>query len=801
MNPAAPATLHAMDQGAARHFRQALEQELQLGCHDTAVTGGIEQWSAQHGAPFPRVQQALRAYSGLNGAQRGVQLRAALRMLPFQDNLLTEPGAALPQPPPVVPAHVDALREIRAEPPQDHWPLDTPLERFDFRPHQLKQLASLGRRTLRDVLHTYPARHEDRRVLSTLRGLPEKERATVQGTVLNVYHPTTVRGVRLTVATLLTDTHQTVQCSWFNQPYVTGRLNTGQQVLVTGRVKLYAGKPSLTAEHLETQAQSETQDSAAGRIVSVYPAKDGVNQDLLRRAARLALERHSGRDHLTPRWRERYALAPLHASLSEMHCPSSEGALLTARTRLTFDEYLFLELRMLLRAEGATLHGTRFEASQADVDTFEAALPFRFTGAQRRVIGEITADMRRDDQMARMVQGDVGSGKTAVAACALYLAVRGAHQGALMAPTEILARQHHAGLSSYLGPLGVRVGLLLGAMTPKQKKAVQAQMGAGDLDVVVGTQALISGGVRWNSLGLVVIDEEHRFGVAQRRSLLTSRPDLLVMSATPIPRSLALTSYGDLDISVIDELPPGRTPVTTRIVTRQDRPALYAALNEDVNEGRQVYVVTPLIEENETLDLQAATELAALLTGHLPGVRVALLHGRMASADKARVMADFREHRSDLLVSTTVIEVGVDVPNATVMVIENAERFGLAQLHQLRGRVGRSALQSRCYLTTDQPSAATLRRLRVIESSNDGFVIAEADLKLRGPGELRGTRQSGADELQLGNLQDDEHLIVQARELAQYLLAHDPGLTHPGLARLRAELQARSESVAYRQVI
>jgi ATP-dependent DNA helicase RecG len=540
---------------------------------------------------------------------------------------------------------------------------------------------------------------------------------------------------------------------------------------------------------------------SSGRIIGIYDSKEGISQEFVRRSVQTALSRVPPGDYLTGRWRAQYNLTDLPDALWGMHFPSDEAHLERANQRLRFDEYLFLELRVLLQGEDGVLLGKRFGAADGDMQSFEAGLPFVFTNAQRRVLYEIADDMRSERQMARLLQGDVGSGKTAVAACALYLAWRDSYQGALMAPTEILARQHYASLTGYLGRLGVRVGLLIGALSAKQKAEVQRQIAAGELDVVVGTQALIQENVSWHNLGLAVVDEEHRFGVMQRRKLLAGRPDVLVMSATPIPRSLALTSYGDLELSIIDELPPGRTPIQTKLIQDTARRQSYGFVMKQIREGRQAYVVTALIEESETLELLAATQLAADLKVLLPEARIGLLHGRMAASDKDDVMDAFRRRDFDVLVSTTVIEVGVDVPNATVMVIENAERFGLSQLHQLRGRVGRGSAQSYCILVTGEHSQKTRKRLEIIEGSTDGFVIAEADLRLRGHGELRGTRQSGLDELRLGELANDLDIIEQARALAKYILKHDPVLAHPGLAYLKAELQARSSQVALREVI
>jgi ATP-dependent DNA helicase RecG len=406
--------------------------------------------------------------------------------------------------------------------------------------------------------------------------------------------------------------------------------------------------------------------------------------------------------------------------------------------------------------------------------------------------------------MARLVQGDVGSGKTAVAAAALYVAACNDAQGALMAPTEILAKQHFANLTQYLFPLGISVDLLVGSMTAAEKRAVYDRLKATQTHVVVGTHTLIQENVEFRDLGLAIIDEEHRFGVMQRRALLQSRPDLIVMSATPIPRSLALTLYGDLEISQIDELPPGRIPVKTKVLTHKLRNQAYAFARQEIAKGHQVFVVTPMIEESEAEgmgELAAATKLKGELEAILPEVRIDLLHGKMPTPEKDDVMERFKAGKFDLLVSTTVIEVGVDIPEATLMVIENAERFGLAQLHQLRGRVGRGGLEAYCILIAGESSKKTLSRLKVIEESNDGFYIAEKDLELRGPGELRGLRQSGMPDLRIGDLASDQEVIERTRELAKAILEADPYLDAPHNALLKRELQARAEAIGFREVI
>ncbi|MFC4639387.1 ATP-dependent DNA helicase RecG [Deinococcus hohokamensis] len=769
-------------------LRRPLAAELAAGCHNRVVAGGVEKLLASPlGNPFPGVREVLGGYASLDAPAREAVLRRALALLAETKT-------------PTRPAKRPNRQAAPAVSPGERLPPDAEVARLDTGPGGARKLTSLGLHTLRDVLHAYPHRHEDRRAMPDLAQVEEGQKVTVEGTVVAKSRRSPRPGMLVIDVTLETPSGGRVKATWFNQPWVERQLREGARLVLTGRVKKFGRSVQLGVEHLETV--DGAQDSlSTGRIVGVYDSKEGISQDFLRRAAYRALQAVPLDDYLPAHWRQKYGVTDLADALWGMHFPSDEGQLSRAHARLRFDEYLFLELRLLLQGEDAVLQGKRFQARGDDVSRFEGALPFSLTNAQRRVLLEITDDMRSERQMARLVQGDVGSGKTAVAACALYLAVRDGYQGALMAPTEILARQHYHNLRGYLEPLDVRVGLLIGAMPARAKLEMQTRIAQGEVDVVVGTQALIQENVQFDHLGLAVIDEEHRFGVQQRRKLLAGRPDVLVMSATPIPRSLALTAYGDLELSVIDELPPGRTPIETKLIQDTHRTQAYGFVMRQIREGRQAFVVTALIEENDTLELLAATQLADDLKTILPEARTEVLHGRMSAAEKDHVMERFRAREFDLLVSTTVIEVGVDVPNATVMVIENAERFGLAQLHQLRGRVGRGSAQSYCILIAGEHSKKTRQRLGIIEGSTDGFVIAEADLKLRGPGEIRGTRQSGIPDLRLADLANDTAIIEQARELAKHILAHDPRLEHPRLQYLRAELQHRSQSVAYREVI
>jgi ATP-dependent DNA helicase RecG len=774
-------------------LRRPLERELAMGCQNRVVTAGLESLLENVGGPFPKVREALRGYAGWEVPQRRERLEAALRLL--DDRSISAQPAQRP-------TTATAPKDLPRLGPTLFTP-DTDLARLPLGPGGPRKLATLGVRTLRDLLHYYPRRYEDRRALPGFHALEDGAKATITGTITAKSRHQPRKGMLILKATLRDDLGNTVNASWFNQPWVEKNVSEGRRIIVTGRVKKFGRKADLNVEYFEIE-DPDGESLATDRIIGVYPSTEGISQDFLRKSARLALEAlPEAEDFLSSRERGALRVAPYAEALREAHFPTSEEGLERALARLRFDEYLFLELRVMLQGEHGAL-GKRFTASDEDTSTFEAALPFRFTNAQRRALADIQADMRSSKQMARLLQGDVGSGKTAVAACALYLAVREGMQGALMSPTEILARQHFANLTSYLFPLGVRVELLIGAMTARERADARARIAAGQVDVVVGTQALIQEGVEFANLGLAVVDEEHRFGVMQRRALLKGRPDVLVMSATPIPRSLALTAYGDLELTIIDELPPGRTPIKTKLLVDTQRTQAYSFVLKQVLTGRQAYEVAPLIEESEAEALQetlAATKLADDLRELLPQARVDLLHGRMSGAEKDDVMARFRNREFDVLVSTTVIEVGVDVPNATVMVIENAERFGLSQLHQLRGRVGRGAEQSYCILVAGEHTASTRKRLKVIEESTDGFVIADADLKLRGPGELRGTRQSGLDDLKLGDITQDAEVIARARDFAKAVLAEDPRLESPARATLRAELVARSEQVAVRDVI
>ena len=759
-------------------LKRPLERELASGCQDKVVTAGLEALLSNVAQPFPMVRAVLDGYSTFSLEERQTRLLEALALLS-------------PAPKPVV---TRVQKDLTKDSPTERSPvhLDSLLEKLTLPIGAVKKLALLNVRSVRDLLHFYPRRYEDRRKLPGFHLIEDAAKVTIVGTVTSKSRVQPRKGMLILKAELRDDYGNMAAATWFNQPWVEKTLRDGARLIVTGKAKRFGRKLEVGVEYFELDDDGES--LSTDRVIGVYSTTDGISQAFLRRCGQAVLDAFPElEDFLSSKTRGEFKLMPLAQALREAHQPTELETLELALERLKFDEFLFLELRVMLEGKSHLL-GKQFRALDEDINRFEAALPFKFTKAQRRCLLEIAGSMRLPKQMARLLQGDVGSGKTAVAACALYLAALDGFQGAMMAPTEILARQHYLNFQKYLFPLGLKIELLIGAMTVKERRAARERLETGQIDIAVGTQALIQEGVNFKNLGLAVIDEEHRFGVMQRRALLASRPDVLVMSATPIPRSLALTAYGDLELTIIDELPPGRTPIQTKLLLDTHRRQAYSFVLQQIRLGRQAFVVAPLIEESEKLEeILAATQLAADLKEILPEARIELLHGKMPAEHKNQIMQRFRSLEFDILVSTTVIEVGVDIPNATVMVIENAERFGLSQLHQLRGRVGRGAEQSYCLLVAGDHSKKTKERLKVIESTTDGFKIAEADLKLRGPGEIMGTRQSGLADLKLGDIARDTIIIEQARELAKRILEFDPTLEKPVSSHLRSELQARGE--------
>ena len=642
-----------------------------------------------------------------------------------------------------------------------------------------KALGKLGIATLRDLISYFPRAYDDRTQLRRIADLVPGETAGVAAMVASPPTVTHVRrGLDLVKLRAVDDTG-TLDVTFFNQAWLKNNLRQGETYIFYGRTEGSLLRHQMANPVVEPEGRREV----TGRIVPIYPLTAGVSQLILSRSIRQGLTACADilPDVLPDRVRREHQLCRIEYAYENIHFPESAEALDLARRRLAFEElFLFTIGLERLRSRREVVHVP--PCGGVDMESFYSALPFTLTDAQRRCVEEALADMRSGTPMNRLCQGDVGSGKTMVAAACVFFCVKNGRQAALMAPTEILAQQHYHGLAPLLENLGIRCALLTGSTSAKTKKSIAAQLESGEIDFAIGTHALITGSVVYQNLGLVVTDEQHRFGVAQRADLAAKgdHPHILVMSATPIPRTLALILYGDLDVSVIDQLPPGRQPVQTFAVTSRYHQRVYNFIRKLVGEGRQAYIVCPMVEENEELpdERKAVTEYAKKLQAEVfPDLKVAFVHGKMKPKEKDAVMTAFAAHETDILVSTTVIEVGVDVPNAAVMVIENAERFGLSQLHQLRGRVGRGKHQSYCILISDNQNEETRQRLKVMTKTTDGFKIAEEDLRLRGPGDFFGQRQHGLPGLKVADLGCDTQLLQEARQAAEQLLAEDPELS------------------------
>ncbi len=820
-------------QPSLEKLRKFFRLEAEQGYANRAVIGGFarvaDTWEAearQEGLPedlIAAVGSRLRSYHTLSPKSRQEVLYGLWRRIqrvtgePIPEKAQTPPGRAsapskaappkreaAPSPPkkeslsPKTPPPPPKPEEAAPSHPSVSFEeLEAPLTDIPgIGPRNVKNLEAAGIHTLRDLLYYFPRRYVDFSQLKPIRELRYGDVVTVIGTVTQVQTRRLRRqkGPKQITEAFLSDGSGILRLTWFNQPWLAKSLQNQPQISVSGKIDQYLGRLVMTNPEWEpiTQQQLNT-----NRIVPVYPLTAKLTQKWLRGKIHAAVQTWAPRlpDPLPAALRREAELVSLPTALQQIHYPEDWESLAAARHRLGFEEIFLLQLGLLgQRRVWKKTPARRLEMPPEWLEERLRALPFALTGAQRRALEDIRRDMASGQPMNRLLQGDVGSGKTVVAALAIAAAVHNGVQAAMMAPTSILAEQHARSLRRLLGAeegglSEAEVRLMVGATPESEKAAIRAGLESGEIKVVVGTHALIEDKVQFADLGLVVIDEQHRFGVRQRGALRRkgNNPHLLVMTATPIPRSLALTIYGDLDISVMDEMPPGRQSVQTYVVPPAERERAYTLIHRQVESGRQAFIIYPLVEESEKSESKAAVDEYHRLQQVFPRFTLGLLHGRMKPAEKEEVMARFRDGEYDILVATSVVEVGVDVPNATVMLIEGANRFGLAQLHQFRGRVGRGGGQAYCILIPESRDAVENERLRVMTETEDGFVLAERDLEQRGPGEFLGTRQSGFGNLRMANL-SDVRLIEKARRFARQLFEQDPDLQAPEHALLAQAL-------------
>ncbi|MFN8524099.1 MAG: ATP-dependent DNA helicase RecG [Chloroflexota bacterium] len=801
--------------------RRILLAEQRDGLRDRVVVGGlsgfVEKWrgrvaTSRDGSAMAvaqRVGDLLERYATLAPPERGRALEQALAALGGD-------GAAAPRAAERAgsrPALAPAPREVKRSTPPRNPPSattlapSTPISVVKFiRQREAQLLSRLGITTLGDLLWHYPNRHERYPPTSTASDLFLQQVGSYEGIVQDVEITPAARGGLHRIVATIADRTGRVVATWFRHARFSP-VKVGQRVAVSGVIT--PGARALSFENPEWE-RADGEPVHTRRMVPVYPLTAGLSERWLRERIKWAVDAFAGRiaDPLPEEIRREHNLWPLEEAVRQLHFPDSEADLAIARQRLAFDELLTIQLVVVKRKhdwQGAA--ALPLAATEPAVAALLDSQPYRLTGGQQRVLDEIYADIAKTRPMIRLLQGEVGSGKTAVAATALFVAVAAGAQGSLMAPTEILAEQHFSSLNGFYerarGPLeslGLpvpRVALLTGSVKGKRRREVYEAAAQGEIDVLVGTQAVIQQDVEFARLGLAVVDEQHRFGVRQRVALREKggHPHVLVMTATPIPRTLALSLYGDLDLSVIDEMPPGRQQVRTLLLSTAERPHAYRKIRDEVAKGHQAFVICPLVDDSPNLEARAATqEFARLQESDLADLRLGLLHGRMKPAQKDSVMRAFRDREFDVLVSTAVVEVGVDIPNATVMLIEGAERFGLAQLHQFRGRVGRGSAPAVCLLLSDEESETATQRLQVVEHSSSGLELADYDLRQRGPGDYFGVRQSGLPELRIATL-DDAPLVERARQAAQSILLADPSLElhrHAGLAARVAAFREQS---------
>ncbi len=785
---------------AFEKLKRILLLEEEQGCNDRAVIGGLDRYmqfwerqaheelGAQFGPDITEVGRALADYGTRSHAARQSALQAALALLENgHEPVMDERFVAEPSRPQPERRSAPAPRRQRPQPKakaSEGKGLTASIQTLPgVGPARAEQMARLGVETIRDLIYHFPRRYDDFGQLKQINQLTLDEEVTVVGVVRKAENQR-IGGRRSLFRVTLSDGTGTIECTWFNQAHLQKTLRTGTEIAVSGRVGEFLGRLVFSSPEWEPLQRDLLH---TGRLVPVYALTEGLPMRWLRTLIRDTLRQWVPRimDPMPQEILDSADLIDLRSAIMQIHFPESREALAQARTRLCFDELLLLQLGVLRkRREWRQENGCVVEVAPAVIEEFIEGLPFDLTGAQRAAIQELLDDMAQPVPMSRLLQGDVGSGKTVVAVAAMLAAVRAGYQAALMAPTSILAEQHAASVREMLGGYpDIRCALLHGSLPNAEKERLRQEVAEGEAAIVIGTHALIQDTVDFSRLALAIVDEQHRFGVLQRDTLrdkgAEALPHMLAMSATPIPRTLALTVYGDLDVSTLDELPPNRQPVITAVRTHRSRERIYAFIRTQVEKGHQAFVICPLVEESTQIEAKAAVEEYERLSQEIfSQFRVGLLHGRVGAEEKERVMAAFKAGEYNILVSTAVVEVGVDIPNATVMLIEGAERFGLAQLHQFRGRVGRGAHRSYCILLTDSRSEENLARLQVMEETTDGFVLAERDLELRGPGDFLGVRQHGLPELKVAQLGDTAVLALARRE-ALRIHDQDPDLTLP----------------------
>jgi len=853
-----------------------LSRELAAGAEDALVDGGLDEHlrvqarDEQPGSPLLRMIAALPAagYRSLDDPERQTWLRRAMATIRREQALEQElrpvgkttgspesPATARngtgatgrrpstspkrtggPRKPPSK-ARKTSSSKRAADVPKSASPTGThqlglalPVAEAGTRlgKANLTRMEKLGIATVADALQHFPSRHNDFSQTVPINQLRIDQEQTVRGVVASAREVRMGRGGRMrsSEATVIDDSGASIKVTWFNQPFIAKSLAAGMSIALAGKVTVFRGRPTFQNPEFE-RLELNADGTHTGRLVPVYPLTQGLPQRTLRGVIANLLERYGDRieDPLPEEIRQKHRLLPLSMAIQQIHYPDSQAELAEARHRIAFDELLAIQVGVQTRKQEWQATGDAPIVTDHQLgDGFLTTLPFELTGAQRRVLEEIRGDLARDVAMSRLLEGDVGSGKTVVALAAMLDFVDAGYQTVMMAPTEVLAEQHFRTLCTLLsgepepplnglvqiGSKSTKIVLLTGSTKAKERRQALDAIQHGGAQIIVGTHSLIQESVTYERLGLAVVDEQHRFGVMQRGELRKrgmaaegggNTPHLLVMSATPIPRSLALTVFGDLDLSVIDEMPPGRTPIDTKWLPPIQRAEAFAHVRREIEAGRQVFVICPLVEDSEAVQSRAATEeYERLKTEEFPELadRIALLHGRMSSKAKDTAMRAFADHETDILVSTAVVEVGIDIPNATVMVIEGADRFGLAQMHQFRGRVGRGKHASYCYLLSDDPSEDAQERLSVMERTTDGFALAQADLELRGPGDLYGTAQSGVPTLRIASLLDAP-LIDATKKEAEQLLEDDPQLSKVEHQALRYAIARRSESLVAEQ--